>query len=216
MKNKIRILTLLLLTCITGCMDVWAEDVSSMNLHFVYIAHESTTPVNQLCERIRTLQNDAVEIDDALIVYLSDGLNSPMSFANMRDYTGRGRDTQQAFDSVIGALQDANSHDVVARHDIANILNLFSEYNFLNENREVIYNSVTFDFYVGPSFWGLNNNEAVIAHLYAAFDVQSLPKSKFTLNVYVPRADELKYPEGQPFGPNNIDGINNKVKILKY
>ena len=193
-----------------------AQDYSSMNLHFVYIDHEPSTPVNQLCERIRTLRDDAIEIDDALILYLSDGKQSLMSFTNLKDNYGKDRDTNDAFVSIIAALQDANSHDVIAVEDRKNILNLFDEYNFVNEMGQFKFSSVTMDFYVGAGFWSLGNNEKVISHLFVDFDVASLPKDKFVFNVFKPKGETLDYPEGKPFGDNNIDGINNKLSIFEY
>ena len=106
-------------------VTVQAQDYSKMNLHFVYIDHETSTPVNQLCKRIRTLRDDAIEVEDALIVYLSDGRQSLLSFTNLKDNNNENRDTNEAFVNIISALQDANSHDVNAREDRKNILTLF-------------------------------------------------------------------------------------------
>lgn len=193
-----------------------AQDFSSMNLHFVYIDHEPSTPVNKLCERIRTLRDDAIEVDDALILYLSDGKQSLISFTNLKDNYGKDRDSNDAFVGIIAALQDANSHDVTASEDRKNILTLFDEYNFVNEMGHFKFSSVTMDFYVGSGFWSLGNNEKVISHLFVDFDVASQPKDKFVFNVFRPKGEVLDYPEGQPFGDNNIDGINNKLSIYEY
>lgn len=207
------IMTLLLLMVVTIAR---AQDYSTMNLHFIYIDHEPSTPVNQLCERMRTLRDDAIEIDDALIIYLADGKQSLMSFTNLKDIYGKNRDTNDAFVSIIAALQDANSHDVIASEDRKNILNLFDEYNFVNEEGLFKFSSVTMDFYVGSEFWSLGNNEKVISHLYVDFDVAMLPKDKFFFNIFRPKGETLEYPEGKPFGNNNIDGINEKLSIFEY
>ena len=114
------------------------------------------------------------------------------------------------------ALQDFNSHNVVARNDRTNILNLFDEYNFLDENGNLRFNTVIMDFYVGASFWSLGNNEKIIAHLFTALNAASFPKDRFSFNVYKPRGEKLVYVEGMPFGDNNIDGINSKLKIFEY
>ena len=193
-----------------------AQDYSTMNLHFVYIDHEPSTPVNQLCERMRTLRDDAIEIDDALIIYLADGKQSLISFTNLKDIYGKDRDTNDAFVSIIAALQDANSHDVIANEDRKNILRLFDEYNFIGEDGSFKFSSVTMDFYVGSGFWALGNNEKVISHLFVDFDVSSLPKDKFVFNVFRPKGETLDYPEGKPFGNKNIDGINTKLGIFEY
>lgn len=197
------------------CLNAQTDD-SSKNLHFVYIAHEVTTPITELCEKIQTLHDDATEVDDALIVYLSDGSTSLTSFTNLKDNEGKGRDTDNAFLEVIAALEDANSHDVIATDDVTNIQNLFKEYNFVSESGAITYASVIFDFYIGNNFWTLGNNEKVIAHLYECFSLYKMPRGQFTLNIYKPKTDHLKYPEGKPFGDNNIEGINEKVRILEY
>ena len=131
-KVKIGLITAILLS--VGVFSASAQDYSKVNLHFVYIDHEPSTPVNQLCQRVRTLRDDAIEVEDALIVYLSDGRQSLLSFTNLRDASGRNRDANDAFVNIIAALQDANSHDVIAQEDRNNILRLFDEYNFVDEN----------------------------------------------------------------------------------
>lgn len=196
--------------------EIKAQDKASMNLHFVYIDHEVTTPITELCGRLRSLQEDATEVDDALMIYLSDGRASLVSFTNMKDTSGQGRDKELAFVEIISALQDANSHDVIATEDIKNIIELFDEYNFVEDDGSIMYNSVSFDFYVGASFWTLGNNEKVISHLYHDFSMSELPKDKFNLNIYVPKTDHVSFPEGMPFGDNNIEGINDKLKLFEY
>lgn len=211
--RKILLVVLLVLAC---QLNAVAQDYKNMNLHFVYIDHEPTTPVSQLCQRIRTLRDDAIEVEDALIVYLSDGKHPLLSYTNLQDPSGRNLDKNEAFVEVIAALQDANSHEVIAQEDRKNILRLFDKYNFIDENGEFIFSSVTMDFYIGPNFWALGNNEKIISHLFAAFDVNSLPKEKFTFSVFKPKGQSLEYPAGMPFGDNNIDGINQVIRIFEY
>lgn len=196
-------------------LTLWAQD-DSKNLHFVYIDHEVTTPVTELCGKIQQLHDDAAEVDDALIVYLSDGNTSIVSFTNLSDNAGKGRDKDNAFLEVIAALEDANSHDVVATEDIKNIQDLFTEYNFIDSDGRITYNSVIFDFYVGNSFWTLGNNEKVIAHLYESFSMFNMPRGQFSMNIYKPKTNHLQYPEGMPFGDNNVEGINEKIRIFEY
>lgn len=207
---------LIALLIIVGASAANAQDYSKVNLHFVYIDHEPSTPVNQLCQRIRTLRDDAIEVEDALIVYLSDGRQSLFSFTNLQDIYGLNRDKNDAFVDIIAALQDANSHDVIAQEDRRNILKLFEEYNFIDEEGRFLFNSVTMDFYVGPEYWNLGNNEKVISHLFVDFDAASFPKDKLAFNVFKPKGLSLNYQDGMPFGDNNIDGINQKLSIFEY
>lgn len=214
--NNCKIIFVAVVLMIVGSLSVQAQDYSKVNLHFVYIDHEPSTPVNQLCQRIRTLRDDAIEVEDALIVYLSDGRQSLLSFTNLQDMAGRNRDKNEAFVDIIAALQDANSHDVIAQEDRKNILRLFDEYNFVDENGKFLFSSVTMDFYVGPEFWTLGNHEKVISHLFVDFDAASFPKDKLAFNVFKAKGQTLNYPEGMPFGDNNIDGINQKLSIFEY
>lgn len=216
MTNRITHVLLSAVLLLITAVAAEAQDYSKMNLHFVYIDHEPSTPVNKLCERLRTLRDDAIEVEDALIIYLSDGRQSLMSFTNMKDIYDKNRDTNDAFVEIIAALQDANSHDVIASEDRRNILRLFDEYNFINESGTFLFNSVTMDFYVGAVFWALGNNEKVISHLFVDFDAASLPQDKFVFNVFKPKGESLGYPEGKPFGDNNVDGINSKLSIFEY
>lgn len=209
---------LLLIVALTFMPTIFAnaQDYSKMNFHFVYIDHETSTPVNQLCKRIRTLRDDAIEVEDALVVYLSDGRQSMMSFTNLKDINNENRDTNEAFVNIIAALQDANSHDVIAREDRKNILKLFDDYNFIDEQGRFLFNSVTMDFYIGPDYWNLGNHEKVIAHLFVDFDASSFAKTKLAINIFKPKGVDLKYPEGMPFGDNNIEGINQRLSIFEY
>lgn len=216
MKKKYENRFFAMILFFTMAIAVSAQDYSKMNVHFVYIDHEPSTPVNRLCERIRTLREDAIEVDDALIIYLANGPQPLLSFTNLKDLYGKNRDTNDAFVNIIAALQDANAHDVLAREDRKSILKLFEEYNFVDNTGKFLFNTLTLDFYVGSEFWALGNNEKVISRLFSVLDASSFSKEKFVFNVFKPKGEKLKYPEGLPFGDNNIDGINNKLGIFEY
>ena len=125
MMKRIQLLFGAIVACFVIALSAKAQDYSKMNLHFIYIAHETSTPVNKLCERIRTVRDDALEVEDALIIYLSDGVLSPVSLTNLKDQSGLHRDSPESYTDIIAALQDFNSHNVVARNDRTNLLNLF-------------------------------------------------------------------------------------------
>lgn len=192
-----------------------AQDYSNTNLHVIYIDHETSTPVTQLCSRIRTLRDDALEIEDALIVYLADGSTPLISLTNLPDETGRDRDKSDAIYAIFDALQTVNSHNVIAREDRRQLLQLFDEFNFVDNNNQLRFKNVTIDFYIGPSFWALGY-EKIISHLYVALGVSQFPRDRFAFNIFKPRGTDLGYPKGKPFGNENIDGINEKLTILEY
>ena len=214
--RKNHALCLAMLASLLTAMPVKAQDLSKTNLHFIYIDHETSTPVNKLCQRLRSVRDDALEVNDALIIYLSDGHRSPVSLTNLKDNSGQNRDAEESYTNIIAALQDFNSHNTVARDDRKNIIRLFDEFNFVDESGSLLFNSVIIDFYVGSAFWSLGNNEKIIAHLFTALDAANFPKSKFSFNVYKPKGEKLNTEDGKPFGVKNIDGINGKLKIFDY
>lgn len=201
---------------LANSISISAQDYSKVNFHFVYIDHEPSTPVNKLCQRIRRLRDDAIEVEDVLVIYLSDGQNSLLSFTNLPDVHEKERDKDEAFVNIIAALQNANSHDIIAREDRKNILKLFDEYNFVDEEGRLRFKSVVMDFYVSPEFWALGNNEKVISYLYVDLDIESFSQEQLTFNIFKPKGEDLNFPNDIPFGDNNINGINQKVKILEY
>lgn len=192
----------------------------SNNYQFVYIDHEVNTPVNKLCEKLKELYDDAYEMGDVLIIYLSTGLPDEgycmMSLTNVKDVTERNLDKEEAFDKIIGALQNSNYHSVNPKADVSNILKLFETYNYQDDNGKLSYKNVKLSFYVGSRFWTLGYEYSVLSYLYALLGVADMPLGTFTYNVMASLADRPKYEEGKPFGELNLQGINEKVSITLY
>lgn len=207
----------MLLPMLLLCCPVWmvAQDYSKTNLHMVYIDHETSTPATELCLRLRTLRNDAIEIEDALIVYLADGRTPHVSLTGLPDATGQNRNKEEAIYEIFEALQNANSHSIIVREDRHRLLQLFDEFNFVDDKGALCFNRVTIDFYVGPSFWALGY-EKLISHLFVALGVAQLPRDRFAFNIFKPKGTNLGFPEGKPFGEQNVDGINQKLNVLEY
>ena len=217
--------------CSLGSYDAVAQNNKERRLQFVYIDHEVTTPTDVLNERMTQRFYDVGEFPDheALILYLSNGRRSPVAFVNLKEYatesqlrnltlSGLPRDTEDAFKGVLETMNNANSHDVDPLIDIGNILNLFEQLNVFDENGTLNFKTLKLDFYIGPKFWLLRNNEKVIARLYALFQ-QGLPdadKEKISFNIFKPQGTKLDYVEGKPFGETNLNGINEKLQIMEY
>lgn len=198
-----------------GCTVLSAQNYrkAEQQFNFVYVAHDVTTPVQHLVARLREVYTDAIKYGNAAVFYLSNGSNPTVVKVNMVG------DNRNDFDNLlVPELQDKNSHDVIADIDVDNILNLFSENEIIGEDRQMLYNSVMFDFYVNKNFWALQNNEAVIAALYFALDIANLMKPEVDLyfNVYRYKDEPLDYPEGQAFGVKNVNDINKNITILPY
>lgn len=225
------LLTFLYIGLESVCQAFAQDNNLGKRLQFVYIDHEVTTPTNVLNQRITQRYYDVVEFpnQEALILYLSNGRRSPMAFVNLKEYlndvqlerytvSGLPRDTEDAFKGVLEAMNTANSHTVEARIDMDNILNILERLDVFDENGRLNFKSLRFDFYVGPNFWSLRNNEKIIARLYSVLQqgLQDADKEKVTFNVLKPAGIQFDYIEGEPFGSANLDGINDKLRIMDY
>lgn len=204
---------LLLCFCFLFCGSLSAQ-TSNKSLYFVFIDHEPTTPVTKLCERLKSLRDDVLEIEDQMMVYLSDGMHPIVSLINMGD-SGETRNTEEAFGKVISELQERVSNDVNPRVDLEEILNLFSTYNIVGEDGKLCYREVTMDFYLGPNFWSQEHHKKLLQRLYFLFQIPELEKGELMFNVFIPKGTTLSYEEGEVFGKLNAEGIN-KIKIKEY
>ena len=189
--------------------------------HFIYVEHEIGNHKNILCERLKELREDAKETGDVLIIYLSTGEPEQdygiCSYTNLEDPSGNSQDTDEAFNSIISIIQDSKSLPVKAQEDVRRVREIIDASDFANDNGEIKYRKAEIDFYAGSRFWLLGFNNSVIAHLYSVLGMSSISKGKVDFRVFVPKTDDkFKYPEGMPFGENNIDGINGIIKIQKY
>ena len=214
--------------------DSFAQNNSERGLHFVYIDHEATTPTALLNKRLRERYNDVIQFPEynAMIVYLSNGRKSPAAFVNLQEFVTkfasdethlsivapyRSRDTEDAFKDVMETMINSNSHDVEPARDIDNILTLLEQFQVFADDGTLNFQSLRFDFYIGPKFWSLLNNERIIARLYSLI-MQGLSdedREKIIFNVLKPTDSQLDYVEGKPFGEANLDGIN-KINIMEY
>jgi hypothetical protein len=220
MKSLSSISLITLLACfLLPIKDVCAQQ-QIKNYQFVYIDHEVNTPVNQLCKKLKELYDDAYETGDVLIIYLSTGLpsegNCMLSLTNLKDATEKKQDTEEAFDKIIGALQNSNYHSVNPKADVYNILKLFDTYNYQNDNGMLTYKNVKLSFYVGSRFWTLGYEYSILSYLYALLDVANMPQSSFSFNIMTSLADMPKFEKGKPFGELNLQNINDRITISLY
>lgn len=217
-----------------GISELFAQNNSDRSLQFIYIDHEATTPTALLNKRLTDRYYDVVQFPDfnAMIVYLSNGRRSPAAFVNLKEFATRfasddkylnivcpfrSRDTEDAFKVVLETMINSNSHDVEPAKDIDNILTLLEQFQVFADDGTMNYQSLRFDFYIGPKFWSLLDNERVIARLYSLVmqGLSDQDKDKVTFNVFKPSDTQLDYTEGKPFGDTNLDGIN-KISIMEY
>ena len=189
--------------------------------HFIYIEHEIGDHKNVLCEKLKSLHEDAKETGDILILYLSTGDQEQgfcqCSYTNLEDPSGKHQDTDDAFNNIIAIIQDSKSLPVNAQADVSNVIDIMNASNFVDDDGKIKYRKAEIDFYAGSRFWRLGFNNSIIAHLYSILNIPAIPQNEVSFRVFVPKNDDkFNYPEGMPFGDNNIDGINGKIKIQKY
>lgn len=187
------------------------ESEYDKSYRFVYIAHDVSTPIDRLSEELSTKYREAIQYDNVVIFYLSNGYESMVINVN----TPEG-DNRSNFDkNLMSELQEYNSHDVEAEIDVNKILEAIAANDFVDEFGNIKYSSVDLDFYVGSLFWTLGNNESILAELYFSLDIPRY-HNKVSFNVFCNAEDELTYQEGLPFGNKNVSEINEKVSIYKY
>lgn len=213
MKKTIYALLAFVMCSAMGMTALGADDghdKGSRKFCFVYIAHDVNTPKQRLIDRLKMHQNEAYEEGEDVIFYLASGDDPIVVEYNV------GKDNKEAFDEVlVGEINERISHDVDAIGDVERILELIDKADIMDENRNLKYYSVEFDFFVNPKFWTLGNNETVIGQLYYALDVPKVQGSPIKFMLYEAKEDRVSYPEGKPFGDMNPDGINQAVATNK-
>lgn len=191
------------------------ETLASKNYTFIYIAHDVTTPIDRLSEKLREAYREAVQYENVAIFYMSNG-SDPIIVKVLPN----GDDNRDDFEKVLMTeLQEMNSHDVDSEIDAEAIVDLLSETDFANYDRiNYAYALVNLDFYIGSMFWTLGNNENIISRVYFALDINKFKYQNLAFNVYCNEEDfsSLNYEEGKPFGEKNLSSINNDITILPY
>ena len=194
-------------------IDSRTYNKAEQEYNFIYIAHDATTPVQHLINRVRDVYDDAIRYNNAAVFYLSNGDKPVVIKVNMPG------DNRADFDNqLVAELQEKNSHDIMADEDVRQILNIIRSNEIVDELGGLLYNSVTFDFYVNQNFWSLQNHEAVIAALYFTLRVRRFieQEKEFYFNVYEYQNEKIEYENGKLFGEKDVDEINKNINLLPY
>ena len=179
-------------------MSIFAQELDK-TLDFIYIAHDHTTPVDELCDRLSDLYQTAkYEKDVAVIFYLP---NSDQPKIVKMNLPGENPDD---FADLLGDLRYKSAHEVFPEVDIEKIPAIFNETDFIDASGNPRFSSFTMTYYVNPTFWKLGYNEAVIASLYFSLELGKLPKSYFKMQIWHSKDDGLRCDENAPFGTKNI------------
>ena len=111
-------------------------------------------------------------------------------------------------------IQDNRAHYVFPYKDLSNILQILQEADFLDDNNQLKYNEVIFDFYVHPSFWQQDFHKQVIAALYFVLDADKYG-IRFNIHHMISSGNPKPsyWDDKADFGPWNISNINNATKV---
>ena len=171
----------------------------SQSLELIYIAHDRTTPVNALCERLTEVYDYAAQDESmAVIFYLANADAPRIVKMNLPD------DNRGDFADLLGELRYKSAHEIYVEVDQEAIIGLFDETDFLDVNGRPAFTSFKLTWYDNPSFGQQGYNESLIAFLYFTLSLDSLPGRYFNMEIWHARDDGLKYNEKMPFGPRNL------------
>lgn len=176
-----------------------AQDQS---LEFFYIAHDSTTPVNILSERLEEVYENALNYEDYAVIFYMPNNDRPLIVkVNLED------DNRDDFKNIISELRLESAHDIRVDIDIEKIIELFNTYDFISESGEPQFSSVRFCWYINPDFWLFQYNEALIANLYFTLELEKYHRSGYvTTEIWHAKDDGLedKVDRRYPFGTKNL------------
>jgi len=204
MKKSLFLLLILLPFSLLG-------ETTEKEFTFHYINHDRSTNVQKLSKTIQKAFDDAVEYDNICIFYLANGEEPYIVQVNTAN------DNRQDFALLIGEIQEKLSHDIAADFDIEKIMNILEEAPILNEDKELLYSSVNWNYYISPTFWDMQYHQSIIAPLYWNMNMDWMKENlEFYLNVLVADGDIIEYDKEQPFGVKNVSNINNGFVIQAY
>ena len=200
--------------------ESWAQEDERSNqaFRFIYLVHDPSTPVESLIELLYDVETRTLENGQKCMICLSNGISTKKGEEYLVATILEGSDYEAAFDKIREELRNEYAHDTDIDRDVEYILGVFSKENdFLDENGELTYESMTFDFYLSAQFCDNGYASELITPLYLAFDVPNMP-NHFNFNVWVggSNIENYDYSPERIFGDKNYNGINEYVMIMEY
>ena len=211
-KNMKKILFCVALMMVNVC-TIYAQKTEDKDLMFVYIAHTNDVPLKRLTSILKEHYRFGVQFFNDVIFYMSNGDDPLIVKVNTTD------DNKNDFENmIIDELWNKRSHDINPSLDVENIIDIINKNDFIDEDSNLKYMSVTFEFYASNSFWTMNYNESIISKLYFALDINKLKQKNEELmfNVYYPSDNKISFENNLPFGTKNLENINNNIMLLTY
>ena len=187
-------LSILLLMVITS----FTAFAQSQDFEFYYISHDRTTPVDDLCDRLEYIYENALGDESyAVIFYLPNYDEHIEVRINLED------DNRDDFKILVRELREKDAHENYAYHDYESIMKLINKYDFIDEEGNRQYSSVLFCWYVTPYFWDWGCNESLIARLYFTLELDKY-RDNVSTQIWHARDDGLKVDGRNPFGNKNL------------
>ncbi|MBE6232311.1 MAG: hypothetical protein IJN02_01090 [Bacteroidales bacterium] len=175
----------------------------TQSLEFYYIAHDRTTPVADLCDRLEEVYETADRYEDYAVIFYLPNYDEPIIVK--MNLPG---DNRSDFKNIISELRLKPSHEIYADVDYAAIADLMNKHDFIDEKEQPVYSSVLFCWYVNPDFWQFLYNEELIASLYFNLELDKYV-GYVTTQIWHASGDGLKVDSEYPFGTKNLcKGMN--------
>lgn len=187
-----------LLFTIMLCFSVLSGLAQNKSLEFYYIAHDRSTPVNDLCARLEEIYEIAMSYDDYAVVFYLPNANEPIIIK--MNLPG---DNRAEFRNLISDLRLKSFHEIYADLDRETITELFNTYDFIDESGNRTYSSVLWCWYVNPDFWQFKYNETLIAALYFNFEIEKYT-DYVSVQIWHAAEDGIQVDADWPFGTKNL------------
>lgn len=176
----------------------FSASAQTQSFEFYYIAHDRTTPVAELCNRLEQVYEIALSYEDyAVIFYLPNYDDPKIVKVNLPG------DNRDDFKNIISELRLKPAHEIFPDIDYANIIDLVNKHDFIDDAGNPQYTSALFCWYVNPDFWQFSYNEELIASLYFNLELDKY-RGYVETQIWHASGDGIKINPKYPFGTKNL------------
>lgn len=175
-----------------------SASAQTKSLEFYYIAHDRTTPVSVLCNRLEQVYETALSYDDCAVIFYLPNYDEPIVVK--MNLEGDNRDD---FKTIISELRLKPAHEIFPDVDYPAIVDLINRHDFIDDEGNPTYSSVLFCWYVNPDFWQFNYNEELIASLYFNLELDKYMGYVDT-QIWHADGDGIAVNAQYPFGTKNL------------
>ena len=132
----------LFVVCLVALMS-FTLAAQRQSFEFYYIAHDRSTPVADLCNRLEQVYETALSYDDYAVIFYLPNYDAPMVVK--LNLPG---DNRNDFKNIISELRLKPSHEIFADVDYEKIIHLINQHDFIDDSGNPTYTSVLFCWYV--------------------------------------------------------------------